>query len=148
QFDRTVGIRRDLERVTVVVVLLEEAHVASLRAVHGDLLGAQNRRGPKCAGEPREDGEQAPHARLSLLGRAFKTPSKIPLRNCEDRGVEKRLAISSASSMTTGRGVAGSCNSSNSASRKMLRSTTGMRTSRQWSACLEMIASIASRCSS
>ena len=51
--------------------------------------------------------------------------------NWEERGVEKRLAISSASSITTGRGVSGSWSSSKSARRRMLRSTTGMRESRQ-----------------
>jgi hypothetical protein len=68
--------------------------------------------------------------------------------NCEDLGVENRFAISRASSMTTGRGVSGSWSSSKRASRRMLRSTTGMRASRQWSACREMIASRSSRCSS
>ena len=68
--------------------------------------------------------------------------------NWEERGVEKRFAISSASSMTTGRGVEGSCSSSKRARRRMLRSTIGILASLQLSACFEMMASRSSRLAS
>ena len=101
--------------------------------------------------EPRRAARRATSAscfrfRGARDARDFSTPSRMPLMNWEDLGVENRLAISSASSITTGRGVSGSCSSSKSASRRMFRSTTGIRASRQWSACREMIASRSSRC--
>src|SRR5262249_57354439 len=100
----------DFQRVSIVVVLLEQPRVASGGPVDGDLLPSPSRRTERRR-EDRGRGD-AFHACLSRTGRALSTPSRIPLMNCDERGVENLLAISSASSMMTGRGVVGSSRSS------------------------------------
>src|SRR6516225_9042849 len=62
------------------------------------------------------------------------TLSSTPLINCTDSGVENLRATSSASLITTARGVPGNASSSATAARRMLRSTAAMRPMRQFSA--------------
>src|SRR5689334_7375599 len=66
---------------------------------------------------------------------SFPTESRTPLMNCTDSGAENLRATSSASLITTGRGVW--CGPSNSATpvRNTLRSTAAMRSMRQCWAC-------------
>ena len=137
--------RRDRQRIAVVVVLVEEARAS---APAGAVDGRARRRARRRRGQRPPARTPAPQ----LLTRAGRLPLRVLQDPVEDpvdelgrAGVENLFAISSASSMTTGRGVEGSCSSSKRASRRMLRSTIGIRASLQWSACFEMIASSSSR---
>src|SRR5262249_49103913 len=70
------------------------------------------------------------------------TESSTPLINCTDSGEENLRAISSASLITTGRGVAGSPRNSATLHRSTLRSTAAILSTRQCCACLWMMSSI------
>src|SRR5207253_5310046 len=106
QLDRPAGSARDRERIAVVVVLIEEPGRLPFTAIGRDLFSRRRDRGKRRrAEEARDPGD---HVWARPARPDFKPPSRIPLMNWEERGAEKRLAISSASSITTGRGVSGS----------------------------------------
>ena len=65
--------------------------------------------------------------------------------NAPDCSVPKRLPTSIASSRTTAAGVSTRCASSKAAMRRMFRSTTAIRSTRQFEAALAMSASRRSR---
>ncbi len=120
-----LSIGPESREAKLLATLLEQ------RGVRGRQRHRRHRRRPAGQAARRRDRPGRALGGVVQARRSAASADSTPLTNRPLLSVEKRLASSTASSMTTATGTSGRSASSNVARRSTLRSSTGMRSNRQ-----------------